>query len=556
MMRFLRKNHQLLFYIFWVGINLVQAGTTELFDDEAYYWVYSKYPAWGYFDHPPMVSWLIQSGYWLFHNEFGLRLFIVLLNGATLFLIQQLIARKNDFLFYGIAFCIAVAQIGGIIAVPDLPLLFFVALYFVLFRRFINNQNLSNTILLSISVALMVYSKYHGLLIVLASLIAVPRLFSKYQTYLVAGFSLLLFFPHLYWQYKHGFPSVQFHLFERSAVHYRFSFTTEYLLGQLALAGPLLGWLFLWSAFRYKPASDIERALKFSLIGVYLVFLISTFKGRTEANWTIPAFVSLIVLSHQYILANPRWIKWVYWGAPISFALVLGVRIFMGLDLPVSSRLSKDEFHENREAVSEIEKLAGQNPVVVIDSYQKPSKFYFYSGKPAMALNTPFYRRNNYNFWPIEDSLIGKPAMVIGPKNDLFNGELTSTIYKNNGYRLVDIYFSFSRILFQNIAAEVTDSIRIKSRMDYPENYRKFLAQTPYDTCQILLALYDDRGDVFRLIPTHITLAKAQQQAEDLRLAIPQSAITPGRYNAKLAISSCLPGYPSVNSTVFKVTVR
>lgn len=554
-MEFLKKNHRLLFYIVWTGINLLQAGTTELFDDEAYYWVYSKYPAWGYFDHPPMISWMIQAGYSLFHNEFGLRLFIVLLNGATLFLIQQLLSKKNDYLFYAIAFCIAVAQIGGIIAVPDLPLLFFVALYFVVFRRFLENQGIINTLLLSLSVALMLYSKYHGILIVLASLFAVPKLFSTYQTYLVAAFSLLLFFPHLFWQYQHGFPSVQFHLFERSAVHYRFSFTSEYVLGQVLLAGPLLGWLFLWSSFRYKPQSDIERALKFSLIGVYLVFLLSTFKGRTEANWTIPAFVSLIVLSHQYILLHPRWTKWVYAAAPITFVLVTGVRIFMGLDLPVNARISKDEFHGNREAVAEIDRLAGQHPVVVIDSYQKPSKYYFYSGKPAMALNTPFYRRNNYNFWPIEDSLIGKEVMVIGPKNDLFAGNILSAIYKNNGYRIVEDYFSFSKIRFQGISIKNTDSVLLQCKVDFPGNYAAYFHEKPYDSCHVLVALYDDRGDVFQIIPTNTTLSMMPVQSKEISLSF-MPVVAPGKYNAKLAVSSCLPGYPSLNSTVFKLTIR
>jgi hypothetical protein len=48
-----QKYHRVLFYSAWLLINLIQAGSTELFDDEAYYWIYSRYPDWGYFDHPP-----------------------------------------------------------------------------------------------------------------------------------------------------------------------------------------------------------------------------------------------------------------------------------------------------------------------------------------------------------------------------------------------------------------------------------------------------------------------------------------------------------------------
>ncbi len=138
MLSFIKRNHQLVFYIGWCVLNLIQAGFTELFDDEAYYWVYTQFPDWGYFDHPPMVALLIKAGYAIFHNELGVRFFIVLLNTATIFITQQLLAKKDPYLFYAIVCSIAIVQIGGIIAVPDIPLLFFVALYFWIYKRFWN----------------------------------------------------------------------------------------------------------------------------------------------------------------------------------------------------------------------------------------------------------------------------------------------------------------------------------------------------------------------------------------------------------------------------------
>lgn len=134
-MSFIRKHHLLLFFLTWFLLNLVQAAKTELFNDEAYYWIYSKYLDWGYFDHPPMIAILIRAGYNLFQNELGVRLLIVLCNIFTLFIIYQLLLRKNDGLFYAITSSFAVLQIGGMIAVPDLPLAFFVALFFWLIKN-------------------------------------------------------------------------------------------------------------------------------------------------------------------------------------------------------------------------------------------------------------------------------------------------------------------------------------------------------------------------------------------------------------------------------------
>jgi hypothetical protein len=413
-MDFLKKNHRLLFYSSWFILNLIQAWSTGLFDDEAYYWIYSKFPAWGYFDHPPMIAMLIKAGTSIFNGELGVRVFIVILNVLTILIIEKLLNKKDPFLFYAICGSIAVAQIGGIIAVPDLPLLFFVALYFLLYKRFVENMNLLNSFLLGVAIALMLYSKYHGILIVFFTLLSNPKLFLRYQTYIAAVIAFVLFFPHVYWQFQHELPSVQYHLFERNASHYKAAFTTEYILGQIALAGPLIGWLLIYASMRYKPVSATEKALKWSLAGIYFFFLLSTFKGRVEANWTIPAFVALIALSHQYISGKPRLQRWVYRTLPFTLLLVVGGRIFMGLDLPKSKSFSKDEFHGNRAWVQAIESTANNENVVVINSYQSPSKYWFYSGKPALGLNTAEYRRNNFNFWPIEKNFIGKPALVMG----------------------------------------------------------------------------------------------------------------------------------------------
>src|SRR4249920_2282829 len=40
----------------WSAINVWQAAQLELINDEAYYWMFSRFPDWGYFDHPPMVG--------------------------------------------------------------------------------------------------------------------------------------------------------------------------------------------------------------------------------------------------------------------------------------------------------------------------------------------------------------------------------------------------------------------------------------------------------------------------------------------------------------------
>jgi 4-amino-4-deoxy-L-arabinose transferase-like glycosyltransferase len=256
----LRTHHKTVFYISWLVINLFQAAYTGLLDDEAYYWVYSRFLDWGYFDHPPMVAVLIKAGYSIFPNELGVRLFIVLMSTATLWMIQELAGPKNNKLFYLIAASMFLLQIGSIIAVPDLPLMFFIALFFLVYQRFLARADLLTTITLGIIISAMLYSKYHAVLIIFFTLLSNLRLLLKWQTWLAALIGLALFMPHIWWQYEHGFPSVKYHLIERNSTIYQSSFTTEYITGQLLLAGPLIGWLLLWAAFAYKPVNHIRKS--------------------------------------------------------------------------------------------------------------------------------------------------------------------------------------------------------------------------------------------------------------------------------------------------------
>ena len=65
-------------------LRIVTMGWMTLLPEEAYYWMYSQHPSLSYYDHPPMVAWLIGLGTQLFGNtEFGVRIGIALLMMAS-----------------------------------------------------------------------------------------------------------------------------------------------------------------------------------------------------------------------------------------------------------------------------------------------------------------------------------------------------------------------------------------------------------------------------------------------------------------------------------------
>ena len=61
---------------------------------------------------------------------------------------------------------------------------------------------------------------------------------------------------------------------------------------------------------RFYRYNFLQWALKYTSVGIYAFFLLTSLRGKTEANWTIPAFIGLIASS----LPNPK----VYTVAPLS----------------------------------------------------------------------------------------------------------------------------------------------------------------------------------------------------------------------------------------------
>lgn len=545
MKAFIEKNHKAVFYFSWLMLNLIQSSFTGLLDDEAYYWVYSRFLDWGYFDHPPMVALMIKAGYALFPNPHGLRLLTVLMSTATLVMIDLLLEKRNDKLFYAIAASMFVLQVGGIITVPDLPLLFFTGLFFLIYKRFIATFSLFHTAALGIIMALMLYSKYHGILIIFFTLLSNLRLLTRWQTWVAAVICALLFLPHLWWQYTHGLPSVYYHLFERNASQYKFSFTSEYLLGQIALAGPLIGWLLLYAFFRKRPKDQMEKTLRWTTIGVYGVFLLASFKGRVEANWTVPAFVGLIVLAHQYLVDAPKLQKWVYRLFWPTMALILVVRMYMMVDVVPAKWLKKDEFHKSREWAQAIKDSAHGLPVVFLDSYQKPSQYWFWSGDTSYGLNTARYRRNNYNFWPLEKQLQGRRVFVLSDSGREVVTERSNIPSRKVYGVVVDSFYSHAQVGITMKGDVKQDGKTISQEV--------FMSRSAYSPdLKVVLVLYNQQNRISHIIPA----TYSYRDSIDHICTTNIEGVLPGTYTLKWGIESCLPGRPSLNSVGKSITIN
>ena len=537
---FFKKHHRLLFYSTWLILALGQSASTELIADEAYYWVYSRFPDWGYFDHPPMIAVLIRGGYTIFHNELGVRLICALLSTLTILITEMLTERKNPFLFYSIVLSIGVLQIAGFLAVPDTPLLFFTAIFFYTYRRFINESDWQNSLLLGIAISLLFYTKYHGLLIVLFTFLSNSKLLIRWQTWLAGLFVLLLYSPHLLWQWQHDWVSFRYHLFESNVSAYKFSYTTDYLLGQLLLAGPVAGFILLPAAFMYKPKNEIEKALKFTLLGVYLIFLISSFRGKVEVNWTMPALVPLIVLSHQFIIDKISWVRPLRIIGLISLLLIVAGRFYLVIDIGPDNSVKK-RFHNNKIWAETITEKTKDIPVVFYNSYQRASLFWFYTGMPSHSHNPYWDRRSNYNFWPTESNLLGKTVFIA----DIYGlNSFSDSINTKKGwigYTKDTMYSALGAVMiFPNhdkIVTNAAGTYRFPCSRFIPVHYQYFLKIHPELTVEILAGVFKGK-QLLKEVNTGVTLMDLLDKKNSFEATVDLSNLSPGKYVLRFGIKS------------------
>ena len=550
MKNFVSKNHRLLFYSSWLLLSLVQSAFTELLDDEAYYWVYSKFPAWGYFDHPPMIAVMIRAGYSVFHNELGVRLVGAFMNLFSLAIIEKLVPGKKPKLFYAIALSLAILQVGGFLAAPDIPLIFFTALFFLAYKKFIARASFLNILFLALVMALLLYSKYHGVLVIFFVLVSNLKLFTRYHIYTVGVLALLFFIPHIYWQYQHDWISINYHLFESNVDTYKFSYTVEYLLGQLLMAGPVAGFILLPAAFLYKPdkTDRVEKGLKFTLYGIYIFFLVSSFKGSVEANWTSPAIVPLIILSHGFLYRHLKWQKFLYKTLPVTLFIVFVIRFAMIIDfIPVKG--IKRRFHSwNHWPALMKEKTKGL-PVVWNSSYQRASKYWFYTGQVSYSLNSYRDRKNNYNYWPLEDSLLLKPVYNMDVHNVALFPDTMHTPMRTIGYRYDPSFVSFSKINIDvgenNIEMNNIDTLDLHCNVSMSHIYRQLLTEIDPNNFVMKVGVFGSKQWIkdiplaispARLSGLHRFVISIPMQLEngnyDLRFSL-QWKDYPGSYNSK-----------------------
>ena len=402
----------------WLGVwwcaNLIEAGCTELANDEAYYHMFAQRLAWGYFDHPPVTALLVWLGERLFGGELGVRFFFTVLQPLYLWALWRLVrpadaVRRDATLFVMLSASTLLLQLYGFIAVPDGPLLASSAVFLWTFRNFSEGRRLA-WLWMGAAIALMAYSKYHGALVLLFALAANPRLFARPALYASGAVAAVLLVPHLVWQYHHDWASFVYHLSARNSV-FRPGYVVEFLANMLVVFNPFLVPIYVQAWRKTRPQSAVGRALKLLPAAFIGFFLLSSLRGYVQPQWVIVSVFGLIYVAFAYVRRHPRTRRYAMAAGGATLLLVAAVRVEMIFN-PLGLRF---EVFDNSESYGAIAAEAQGRPVVFRHGYAVAAKYAFYTGGEAYCQPNIRYRTHQWQVRDDDSRFAGREVLVECP---------------------------------------------------------------------------------------------------------------------------------------------
>jgi hypothetical protein len=420
----------------------------EITLDESYYWLWGQFPDLGYFDHPPMVSWITHIGGLFFSGNLGVRLLTIILQPLSILILSVVAgvtftSYRNVLLFWLIIASMTMFNVYGFVTTPDVPLLFFASLFLLAYQKFLQKESLFNVLFLAISMAGMIYSKYHGGLLIILVILSNLKLLLNLKFYLAGFIAILILTPHISWQIQNDFPGFSYHMYDRVS-GFKWYNPLEFWLNQLLVFNPATFFVAIWVLILQKNIGQFEKSLRFIIIGFLVFFWITSFRGHAEPHWTVVGSLPLLVLIYREALINERIFRYLKRFVLPSLILVFTARILLVSGI-LPERL---DFNGKRKKHEAYQSIAGDAPVIFTGSFQAPSLYRFFTGNDATVVSAIESRKTQYDIWKF-DTLFSKKRVFIPSEYSR-----RSKKYEINGIKF-DGFFTDSLQVTQHIKIEV-----------------------------------------------------------------------------------------------------
>jgi 4-amino-4-deoxy-L-arabinose transferase-like glycosyltransferase len=353
----------------WVTIativRFVSIARLPLANGEAYYATWSRFLDWSYYDHPPLIAWMVRLTTALGTSSASVRLGPVLCAAAFGLLFYRLAERffgpRAALLSLLLVTAIPVFLISSIVLNPEAPLAPLWVGYLLVLEGMRERDDTFRPLLAGAILGAAFLAKYTAVLLVpttflyLAFSAPARRWLRRPSLYAGGAIALLIALPVLLWNEAHGWPTLRLHLVERASVgvpvagenainHMMEDASTtgtstlqsvaRLLVGQVLSYSPLLAPALVIALVRtLRRARQDDRDLflaSFSWPVLVLVLAAMLRVKDAEQHWTMVAFIPAAIAAGRY--AEEAWVS----ARRFSYVTAAGVALsFIGLGVGV-----------------------------------------------------------------------------------------------------------------------------------------------------------------------------------------------------------------------------
>ena len=329
-------------------VRMIVAIATELGNDEVYYRLYADHLQWNYFDHPPMVGWLIRLTTFnlLVDTGFTIRLGAILCGAATTWLLYKAGKRlSNPYAGFLAALLYTSTIYGSVIAgtfiLPDSPqMVCWVAALLLLIKitesKIITKKSTKYILWFGVVTGLGMLCKIHtvflwfgfGLYIFLYS----RDWLKHWAIYAAALITIVFFIPVIFWNIQNDFITFLYHGKRVDVatggldIESFLSFTG----GQIFYCNLIVFFIIvraIWHRDLFVKPAHRRILLLAALPLIFLATAVSLFKNLLP-HWTGPGYSALILLTASYY-SRKQWASSSKRPVPLSFSIANGLLLFV-----------------------------------------------------------------------------------------------------------------------------------------------------------------------------------------------------------------------------------
>ncbi len=277
--------------------------------DEAYFIVWAKHLDFGYYDHPPMVGWMLYLLRFFGDGELLMRLPAVLFSTFIGMLIFRLIKPygTDRAAWAAGVFLLSPVNILDVLITTDTPLILFVFLSVYALVRAWEYDSRKWYALSGAAMGLAFLSKYFAVLLGVAYLAYFMFALSGKRRWRNFAIMLLAAAPfvamNVYWNYTHCWDNILFNLYNRNTgARFEWHKVLLYLGTTLYLMTPPI--VYYW--WRQRKTAQIAADMSFRLYAYVFalpvsIFLLLSFRKTIGLHWVLAFYPFFYLLMARYL---------------------------------------------------------------------------------------------------------------------------------------------------------------------------------------------------------------------------------------------------------------